>query len=105
MYESKRADLLYCLLLQEHCINNKLLRLAVLRLITSLLRSNKVSMRHKYRMHLAESRYLGFMHLWFRQQQHHQLESASPSPPTDSICASMPNLPSKEEIIQLLDQV
>ncbi len=106
MYESRRADLLYCLLLEQG--PERPLRLAVLRLITCLLRTNRVSVRHKYRMHLAECRYLGFMHLWFRQHSmQQQLSAAStPSPPESiSDAANTPSLPSKEEILLLLDQV
>ena len=51
MYESRRADLLYPLLLDQglsggHLPQLRAIRLAVLRLLTTLLRSNKVSMRH-----------------------------------------------------------
>lgn len=63
MYESKKADLLYCLLLHREF--NHGLKKSILRLLTILLRTNRVSIRHKHRMHLAEARYLGFLHLLF----------------------------------------
>ena len=61
MYESKRADLLYCLLLNhvlsdQGVSNSPSLKKSILRLITTLLRTNRVSSRHKCRMHLAEAR-------------------------------------------------
>ena len=50
MYESRRADLLYSVLLDQslsgHIPQLRAIRLAVLRLLMTLLRSNKVSMRH-----------------------------------------------------------
>ena len=50
MYESRRADLLYSVLLDQslsgHVPQLRAVRLAVLRLLMTLLRSNKVSMRH-----------------------------------------------------------
>ena len=52
MYESRRADLLYPLLLDQGLCGGgnapqlRAIRLAVLRLLTTLLRTNKVSMRH-----------------------------------------------------------
>jgi len=85
MYESKRADLLYCQLLNPDFSPS--LKRSLLRLMTVMLRTNRVSLRHKYRMQLAECRYLGFLHLWFRQA------AKSKTPIT------------KEEILLLLDQM
>lgn len=140
MYESKRADLLYCLLLShvhsdQGVSNSPALKKSILRLITTLLRTNRVSSRHKYRMHLAEVRYalvteriqhifflignfvhlryLGFLHLWFKR----------PPPPSTSVCegrkssvsdpisptiekpTQMPSIHSKDEILLILDQM
>ncbi len=86
MYERKRADLLYCQLFQTDFSPS--LRRSLLRLLTVLLRTSRVSLRHKYRMHLAEARYLGFLHLWFKKSGKGE-------------CASV----TKEEILLLLDQM
>ena len=51
LYEAKRADLLYCVLLEKDfgCY----VRLSILRLLTALLQTPKVAQRHKvHRMHL-----------------------------------------------------
>jgi len=85
MYESKRADLLYCQLLSPDFTPS--LKRSLLRLLTVLLRTNRVSLRHKFRMQLAESRYLGLLHLWF-------LQAAKSKQPV-----------SKEEILMLADQM
>lgn len=60
-------------------------------------------------MHLAECRYLGFLHLWFKQQ----LSASSPGvankveitsqESVDGVTTSF-ILPNKEEILLLLDQ-
>ncbi len=86
MYERKRADLLCCQLLQKEI--SPAMRRTVLRLITVLLRTNRISLRHKYRMHLAEVRYLGFLHLWFKKA-------------AKGDCAAV----TKEEVLILLDQM
>lgn len=49
LYEARRADLLYCLLLQKERGAKASWRKAVLRLVTALLRTNRVSARHKAR--------------------------------------------------------
>ena len=63
----------------------------------------------EYRMHLAECRYLGFLHLWFRQP----LSAASPgvtgavdiaSQECEDGATSAFIHPNREEIILLLDQ-
>jgi hypothetical protein len=61
MYESKKADLFCCLLTDPAF--SETFRQEVLRLILVLLRTHKVSARHKQRMHLKEARYLGLMYL------------------------------------------
>jgi len=61
MYESKRADL-FCCLLTENSFSQTL-RHELIRLLLVLMRTHKVSARHKHRMHLKEARYLGLMHL------------------------------------------
>ena len=61
MFESKRADLFYCLLTESNFSES--LRHELIRLILVLLRTHKVSARHKHRMHLKEARYLGLLHL------------------------------------------
>ncbi len=86
MYEKKRADLLYCQLLAKEFSPS--LRRSLLRLLTVLLRTSRVSLRHKYRMHLAEARYLGFLHLWFRKSAKGEITAIT-----------------KEEILLLLDQM
>jgi hypothetical protein len=85
MYESKRADLLYCQLLQPEFSPS--MKRSLLRLLTVLLRTNRVSLRHKHRMQLAEARSLGFLHLWFKQAAKNKMPV------------------SKEEILLLLDQM
>ena len=107
MHETRRADLLYCLLLDEALCqpktklvlpgdgvesswpaydarihgetdlpqliqvvddeNDANLRIHILHLISILLRTNKVSSRHKTRMNLQDSKgYLGLLHLRFK---------------------------------------
>ena len=73
MHESKRADLLYCLLLDTNLSGapggdpENHLRLNFLTLLSILLKTNKVSARHKGRMNLHEAGgYLGFLHLRFK---------------------------------------
>ena len=67
MHESKRADLFYCLLLDDNiCNEENHLRLNFLTLLSILLRSNKVSTRHKSRMNLQDPGYLGYLHLRFK---------------------------------------
>ena len=114
MYESRRADLLYSVLLDQslaaagHVPQLRAVRLAVLRLLSTLLRSNKVSTRHKYRMHLAECRYLGFLHLWFKPQPNatSPVEVTSQKSLDDGgVAAPSFVLPNKEEILLLLDQM
>ena len=61
MYESKRADLFCCLLVDNNF--SQTLRHELIRLLLVLMRTHKVSARHKQRMHLKEARYLGLMHL------------------------------------------
>ena len=61
MYESKRADL-FCCLFTENAFTQTL-RHELVRLLLLLLRTHKVSARHKQRMHLKEARYLGLLHL------------------------------------------
>ena len=61
MFEAKRADLLCCLLTENTFSEN--LRHELIKLILILMRTHKVSARHKNRMHLKEARYLGLMHL------------------------------------------
>lgn len=61
MYESKRADLFCCLLTESNF--SQTLRHELLRLMLVLMRTHKVSARHKQRMHLKEARYLGLMYL------------------------------------------
>ncbi len=93
LYESRRMDLVYCLLLSKEFSPS--LKRSLLRLLTVLLRTNRVSLRHKYRMHLAEVRYLGFLHFWFSQPAFGGAseKEASSQPVT------------KEEILLLLDQM
>ncbi len=86
MYERKRADLLYCQLLSKNFSPS--MRRSILRLLSALLRTSKVSLRHKYRMHLADVRYLGFLHMWFRKAAKGE-------------CAVI----TREEVLLLIDQM
>ena len=129
MHETRRADLLYCLLLDEDLCSPKTkmvlkadvpettwpaydarihgameppqlitvvddevetcLRTRILHLISILLRTNKVSSRHKTRMNLQDSKgYLGLLHLRFK------LMSSNSGQPV-----------SMEEICSLFDQM
>ena len=62
LYEAKRADLLYCLMLdKKFCLET---RLTILRLLIVMLQTPRVASRYKiHRMHLAEAKYVGFLHL------------------------------------------
>lgn len=84
MYESRRADLFHCLLLNPNLKRPQ--RMALQRMLTAILRTNRVSVRHKHRMHLFEARYLGFLHLRFKQ-------------------VAEENPVSKEEILVYIDQM
>ena len=62
LYEPKRADLLYNLVIEKRFGLNT--RLSILRLLCVLLQSPRVGVRHKMqRMHLQDAKYLGLMHL------------------------------------------
>eukprot|EP00090_Calanus_glacialis_P023550 TRINITY_DN363_c0_g1_i1.p1 TRINITY_DN363_c0_g1~~TRINITY_DN363_c0_g1_i1.p1 ORF type:complete len:2732 (-),score=430.45 TRINITY_DN363_c0_g1_i1:184-7587(-) len=61
LLEPKCIDLIYCLLLDESL--NQDIRSKVYKLIFILLKSNKVSNRHKTRLHLQEAGYLGFVYM------------------------------------------
>eukprot|EP00095_Tigriopus_kingsejongensis_P009861 snap_masked-scaffold853_size88743-processed-gene-0.4 protein:Tk09861 transcript:snap_masked-scaffold853_size88743-processed-gene-0.4-mRNA-1 annotation:"neurobeachin-like protein 1 isoform x3" len=65
MYESKRADLFHCLLLSQDLEEQH--RISLLKMLTAIMRTNRVSVRHKHRMHLFEAKYLGFLHLRFKR--------------------------------------
>ena len=53
-FEAKKADLFYCLLLEKHL--SRKTKLAILRLLTTLLQTTRVAHRHKVqRMHLLVS--------------------------------------------------
>ena len=62
LYEPKRADLLYNLVVEKRF--GLTTRLSILRLLCVLLQSPRVGARHKVqRMHLQDAKYLGLMHL------------------------------------------
>ena len=64
----------------------------------------------EYRMHLAECRYLGFMHLWFKQQPNVSspgMANKGETTSRESVDGGFPSPfihPNKEEILLLLDQ-
>lgn len=66
LYEAKRGDLFHCLLLEK---NSSLeVRLCIMRLLSVLLQTPRVALRHRMqRMHLQETKYLGFLHLRIRK--------------------------------------
>ena len=59
--EPKCIDLIFCILLEESISNAT--RLKIYKLIFSLLRTNKISNRHKSRLHLQDVGYLGFLYM------------------------------------------
>ena len=62
LFEAKRADLLYNLVIEKRF--GLTTRLSILRLLSVLLQSPRVGVRHKVqRMHLQDAKYLGLMHL------------------------------------------
>ena len=62
LYEAKRADLLYNLVIEKRF--GLTTRLSILRLLSVLLHATRVGVRHKVqRMHLQDAKYLGLMHL------------------------------------------
>jgi len=61
MFEPRRGDLLWCILIDPSFSSE--IRHQVIRLILLLLRSNKAPSRTKARFHLRDARYLGVCHL------------------------------------------
>ena len=59
--EPNCIDLIFCTLLEESVSDSS--RLKIYKLIFSLLRTNKISQRHKSRLHLQEVGYLGFLYM------------------------------------------
>ena len=61
MAEPKCIDLIFCILLEESVSNDT--RVKIYKLLFALLRTNKISNRHKSRLHLQEVGYLGFLYM------------------------------------------
>ena len=68
--EPRCLDLIYCVLLEEKVDRDT--RSKIYRLISCLLKTSKISNRHKTRLHLQEAGYLGF--LYIRQGKEPPLE-------------------------------
>ena len=61
MAEPKCIDLIFCILLEETLSDET--RLKIYKLLFALLRTSKISNRHKSRLHLQEVGYLGFLYM------------------------------------------
>lgn len=59
LFEPKCIDLLYCVLLEN---TDEQIRMRIYRLISDLLRTPRISNRHKGRLHLQQAGYLGFLY-------------------------------------------
>ena len=61
MAEPKCIDLIFCILLEETLSDET--RMKIYKLLFALLRTSKISNRHKSRLHLQEVGYLGFLYM------------------------------------------
>lgn len=78
LYEAKRADLLYCLLLEKRFQLST--RLTILKLLSVMLQTPRVSARYKMnRMHLHDAKYLGLLHLRMKRLE-------EPLEETEALC-------------------